>query len=165
MPDLIAHGIQFRAIVADDEALLSAIYASTRADEMALVTAWTDADKAAFLEGQFKAQHVHYQHNYPNADFQVILFKGKAAGRLYLDRRATEIRIVDITLLPEFRGLGLGELILRSVLDEATGRNHSVSIHVERYNKALSLYHRLGFKMVDDAHPVYLFMEWHPAPR
>ncbi len=160
MPDLKAHGIDFRAIEADDEALLSAIYASTRADEMALVPAWSESEKAAFLEGQFKAQHHYYQQNYKNADFRIILFDRQAAGRLYLDRRAAEIRIVDISLLPEFRGKGLGELILRSILDEAAAKNLPVTIHVERFNKALNLYHRLGFKMLDDTHGVYLLMEW-----
>ena len=163
MKDLIAHGLSFRPIEVADESLLSAIYASTRADEMALVPDWTAADISAFLEQQFQAQHTYYQQHYSNAQFQIILFEGQAAGRLYIDQWTQEIRIVDISLLPEFRGRGLGEIILRSILEEAAQVQKPVSIHVERFNKALKLYERLGFRMLDDSHAVYLLMEWRPA--
>jgi GNAT superfamily N-acetyltransferase len=162
MNDLIAQGLSFRPIEVADESLLSAIYASTRADEMALVPEWSEADKAAFLEQQFQAQHSYYKQHYPKADFQIILFKGQTAGRLYLDRRPHEFRIVDISLLPALRGQGLGEIILKSILEEAAGIHKPVSIHVERFNKALQLYARLGFRILDDSHAVYLLMEWQP---
>ncbi len=164
MNDLIAYGLSFRPIEVADESLLSAIYASTRADEMALVPDWTAADISAFLEHQFQAQHIYYQQHYPNAEFKIILFEGQTAGRLYLDRWPKEFRIVDITLLPEFRGRGLGELILRNILEEAAQVQKSVSIHVERNNPALHLYERLGFQMLNDSHAVYLLMEWRLVP-
>lgn len=160
MNDLITYGLSFRPIEVADESLLSAIYASTRADEMALVPDWTAADISAFLEQQFQAQHIYYQQHYSNAEFQIILVEGQAAGRLYLDRRLLEFRIVDITFLPDFRGRGLGEIILRNILAEAAKVQKSVSIHVERNNPALHLYERLGFQMLDDSHAVYLLMEW-----
>lgn len=163
MTDLIAHGLEFRPIEVADERLLSAIYASTRADEMALVPDWTAEQISWFLEQQFQAQHAYYQQYYPKADFQVILFEGQAAGRLYIDRRPNEFRIVDISLLPEFRGLGLGELILHRILEEAAAAGKPVTIHVERNNRARNLYDRLGFQILEDSHAVYLLMEWRPG--
>lgn len=163
MNDLIAHGISFRPIEVADKPLLSAIYASTRADEMALVPDWTAADISAFLAQQFEAQYTHYQLNYPKGEFLIILINDQPAGRLYIDRRPAEIRIVDISLLPDYRGRKLGESILQSILEEARGKKMPVTIHVERFNRALSLYGRLGFSIIDDNNAVYLLMEWRPG--
>lgn len=160
MNQLLHKDLSFRPTEASDERLLSAIYASTRAEEMALVEGWSEKDIAVFLEQQFQAQHIYYHQQYEYPDFRIILFKGQPAGRLYLDRRPKECRIVDITLLPEFRGKGLGETILKDLLAESASLQKTVTIHVERYNKARHLYDRLGFKMKDDSHAIYLLMEW-----
>jgi ribosomal protein S18 acetylase RimI-like enzyme len=163
MRDLTPHGINFRPIEVADLSLLSAIYASTRADEMALVPGWTDEQKTAFLAQQFQAQHTYYQANFQQAAFQIILFENQSAGRLYLNQTEKAFHIIDISLLPEYRRRGIGELILRSIFDDATAVNKVVSIHVERNNPALRLYQRLGFTMLDDSHPIYLLMEWRAA--
>src|SRR5262245_6692545 len=145
----------------DDRDLLYRIYASTRAEELAQVD-WDEAQKAAFLRMQFDAQHSYYHENYPNAQFQVIMLGGDPAGRLYLDRRSAEIRIVDIALLPEYRNHGIGSTLLRDILEEGQRAGLPVTIHVESFNPALRLYQRLGFRMVEDK-GVYYFMEKLPT--
>jgi GNAT superfamily N-acetyltransferase len=149
-----------RPITDADRELLYRIYASTRADEMAAV-GWTDEEKERFLRFQFEAQHTHYMQHYPAAAFDVILLDGEAVGRLYVDRRDDEIRLVDIALLPERRGGGLGSAILRGVLAEARDARKPVRIHVERLNPAQRLYRQLGFRPIEDK-GVYLLMEWSP---
>lgn len=149
--------ISFRPIVASDRDLLSTVYASTRADEMALVD-WDEKQKAAFLEMQFSAQHHYYQENYADADFFIILLDQRPVGRFYIARWPNEIRIVDLALLPEFRNAGIGTAMLKDVLNEAARVQKPVRIHVERFNKALSLYRRLGFVQIGE-HGVYLLME------
>jgi ribosomal protein S18 acetylase RimI-like enzyme len=151
-----------RPITNDDRDLLYHIYASTRAEELAQV-AWDEAQKAAFLWMQFDAQHSYYHENYPNAQFQVIMLDGAPAGRLYLDRRSAEIRIVDIALLPEYRNRGIGSTLLRDILAEGQRAGLPVTIHVESFNPALRLYERLGFRMVEDK-GVYRLMEKPPEP-
>ncbi|HYP41543.1 MAG TPA: GNAT family N-acetyltransferase [Chloroflexia bacterium] len=153
--------ITFRPITSDDEALLYRIYASTREDEMALVD-WDEAQKAAFLIMQFTAQHRYYQEHYPDAAFEVILLNGQPAGRLYVDQWPEEVRIVDITLLPEYRNAGIGTTLLKGILEEAAQAGKRVSIHVERFNPAMRLYERLGFSTVGE-HGVYYLMEWLPG--
>jgi ribosomal protein S18 acetylase RimI-like enzyme len=88
--------------------------------------------------------------------FAIIQHAGEAAGRLYLARWASEYRIVDIALLPAFRGRGLGTAILNVIIAEATGHGLPVSIHVERFNPALRLYERLGFEFVSEYGVYYL---------
>jgi GNAT superfamily N-acetyltransferase len=112
-----------------------------------------------FCRHQFDAQTAHYTANYPGASFQLIERSGKPAGRLYLARWENEIRIVDITLLPEHRGAGIGAKLLRDLQEEAKGVGKKLSIHVERMNPALQLYERLGFQQVEDK-GVYLLLHW-----
>jgi ribosomal protein S18 acetylase RimI-like enzyme len=76
----------------------------------------------------------------------VIVAGGEDAGRLYVARWEDEIRIVDIALLPEFRGRGIGSALLRDLIDEAEAAGRPLSIHVEQNNPARPLYDRLGFE-------------------
>jgi ribosomal protein S18 acetylase RimI-like enzyme len=119
---------------------------------------WADAAKEAFLRMQFSAQDAWYHDQMPDASYQVVLVDGEPAGRLYVDRRDGEIRIVDIALLPQHRGRGLGTTLLREILAEADAAGKPVTIHVERFNRALGLYERLGFAQVDDQ-GVYLLLQ------
>ena len=157
------NSLQFRPIEPADEALLLSIYASTRAEEMKMVPDWPAEQKTAFLTQQFQAQHQYYQQMYKNKQFGILLYNEQPAGRLYLDHRADEVRIVDIALLPDFRGLGLGEGALRGILNEAEAAGKRVTIHVERQNRARHLYDRLGFRIINEDNPVYLLMEWRSA--
>jgi hypothetical protein len=99
--------VTLRPIDQRDEQFLYEVYASTRVEELAQV-AWSDEQKAAFLWMQFRAQHAHYQEHYPAATFDVIVIDGQAAGRLYVNRGADEIRIVDIAILPAWRNRRIG---------------------------------------------------------
>jgi GNAT superfamily N-acetyltransferase len=131
------------------------VYTSTREEELA-ITGWSAVQMEAFLMMQFKAQHAHYQEHYPGAAFQVILREGQPIGRLYLDRWPTELRIVDIALLPKYRGQGIGTTILEAILSEGQRLGLPVSIHVERFNTAIRLYTRLGFRQIEDKGVHYL---------
>ena len=123
---------------------------------------WDEEQKAAFLRVQFDAQDAWYRENYGRASFDVVIVDGEPAGRLYVHRGKTEIRIVDIALLPEHRGAGVGTKLLENLLAEADEGGKSVTIHVERMNPALRLYDRLGFSVAEDK-GVYLFLERPPS--
>ncbi|MCX6982627.1 MAG: GNAT family N-acetyltransferase [Verrucomicrobia bacterium] len=145
----------------EDGPFLEAVYSSTRAAELAMVP-WSAEQKAAFCRMQFTAQHTDYQRNYPAAAYGIIERGGTALGRLYVDRRESEIHILDITLLPEHRGAGLGTRLLRGLQEEARAAGKALGIHVEKFNPALRLYERLGFRAKEDL-GVYLLMEWRAA--
>ena len=155
MPELT-----LRSITADDLPFLYRVYAGTRAEELAQ-TDWTDEQKAAFLQQQFTAQHDYYQANYPAAQFQIIERHGTPIGRLYVDRWADQIRIMDIALVPDQRGQGVGTQLLETILSEGRQAGLPVTIHVERFNPALRWYERLGFRVVEDK-GVYYFLKWTP---
>jgi ribosomal protein S18 acetylase RimI-like enzyme len=150
--------LSLRPITPQDVPFLAGVYASTRAEELA-VTGWGDEDKAVFCRRQFDAQSAHYRENYPGASLQIIERDGVSIGRLYVAHWEREIRIMDIALLPEHRGSGIGTELLRDLQEEARSAGKSLTIHVERFNPALRLYQRLGFQQIEDK-GVYLLMRW-----
>lgn len=153
--------IGFRPELPEDEAFLSKLYATTRDVEMAL-TGWESAQKEAFLRMQFQFQTTHYRNHYSDASFQIILRDNAPIGRIYVHYGAREIRLMDIALLPEYRGSGIGGSILENLLAEAAQSGKSVTLHVEPFNPALRLYQRLGFKTIEDL-GANLYMQWRPG--
>ena len=154
--------VTLRPIRDDDRDFLRGLYASTREEELAGVTDWSAEQKEAFLTQQFEAQHYQYQTYYAEASFDLVLEHGEPIGRLYVSRWEREIRVVDVALVPEARGRGLGTALLRELLAEGERTGRTVSIHVERFNRALRLYRRLGFRDVEE-HGPYFRMEWRPG--
>jgi len=143
-----------------DIPFLMRLYASTREQEMTPVP-WSAEQKQAFLASQFEAQRSHYRTHIADAAFDVIEHRGVAVGRLYLEARQTQLYIVDIALLPEWRGKGIGSAIMQAVMTTAAAGGRGVGIMVEKFNPALRLYRRLGFTDIAN-HEVYLEMEWLP---
>ncbi len=154
-------GVDLRPIGPADREFLYRLYASTRQAEMSLLD-WSDAEKEEFLRMQFEAQHRYYVEQFPAARLDVVLREGEPIGRLYVDRRDDEIRLIDIALLPEHRGGGIGGAMMRELLDEAREAGMPVRIHVERFNPAMRLYQRLGFERLEEQ-GVYDLMEWRPS--
>jgi ribosomal protein S18 acetylase RimI-like enzyme len=152
--------VALRPMTDADESFALSVYASTREEELAPVP-WSDDQKAAFVAMQFEAQSAHYAQHYDGMTSDVVFVDGRPAGRLLVARWRGEIRIVDIALLPAFRGRGAGGELLAELMDEATEMGKRLSIHVERENRARGLYERLGFRPVGE-HGVHLRMEWNP---
>lgn len=157
---LLSTGLALRPETDDDLPFLMQVFASTRADELALVP-WTQDQKDAFLVHQFGAQRYHYRTYFPDAAFDVLERNGRAIGRLYVDERQTRIHIVDIALMPESRGGGVGTALLSAIQDYAATRGKGVDIFVERMNPAKTLYDRMGFKVIREEE-IYLEMDWTP---
>jgi ribosomal protein S18 acetylase RimI-like enzyme len=155
--------VTLRPVREDDEQFLFEVYSSTRAEELA-ITPWTPDQKAQFLRMQFDAQTKYYRQVFPEMDYRIILHDGAPAGRFIVLRQADELRLLDISLLPEHRNAGIGRMLIQKLLDEGNGAGKPVRIHVEHFNRARSLYERLGFRPVSDK-GVYIMMEWNPKTR
>jgi len=155
--------ISFRAITPEDDKFLYRLYASTREEELSRTT-WIEAEKEIFLKQQFTAQHQFYMQQFNRAKFEVVLKNNEPIGRLYVDRREDEIRLIDIALLPKHRNQGIGTSLLLELIDEAKKADKPLRIHVEKYNPALQLYLRMGFREIKDT-GVYYLMEWTPGQK
>lgn len=150
--------IDLRGIDAADRSFLRDVYAGTRLDELAPI-GWSQKQVDAFIDMQFEAQHRDYWRNYDTSRFLIVTCDGVDAGRLYVERRADELRVVDLALLPGFRGRGIGSGLFEDIFDEADARGLAVRIHVEHENRAQRLYLRLGFAFTGEPGPIYRLME------
>ena len=153
--------IALRPVGPDDEDFLLALYASTRAAEMAMVP-WSDEQRDAFVKMQFAGQQAHYQKKYPAASHQIMLSDDRPIGRLYVARLADQIRIIDITVTPLERNRGIGTLELRELMAEGEQTGKGVTIYVESYSPSLSLFERLNFKTIEQE-GFHLLLEWRPT--
>lgn len=154
------------ATAADRECLLS-VYASTRADELAQVP-WDAATREAFVRQQFAAQEAHYTAHHPQSQVQLIVDESdtppRGIGRLWTDRRAGALHVLDISLLAAARGRGVGTQCLLALRDEAHARGVPLTIYVEIHNPARRLYERLGFTASGEPQGLYVHMACPPVP-
>jgi len=157
----IPPSFDLRPETATDEPLLRALYASTRADELALVN-WDQATRERFIESQFQAQRSGYFEMFPRGEFSIVLVQGVPAGRVVVNRTAFEIRLVDLVIAPALRNRGIGTELTRRLLDESRATSRPVRLHVLTHSPARRLYERLGF-VVREQGDVYTEMEYSAA--
>ncbi|MFZ0319012.1 MAG: N-acetyltransferase [Candidatus Sulfotelmatobacter sp.] len=144
-----------------DQSFMYAAFASTRTEELA-PTGWSDQQKEQFLRLQFEAQRISYLREIPDAEYSVVRCGTAAMGRLIVERTPTEVHIVDIALLTQFRRQGIGSILMGRLFDEAAKAGKSVRLFVEKFNPALRWYERMGFGLVSTS-PIYLEMVWQPT--
>lgn len=152
--------ITLKPVCADDEALWFRIFADVRAEELGLA-AWSPEERAQLLRLQFTAQRRGFEAQFPHADERLILLDGLPVGVLIVDRGGPSLRLVDIAVASEARGLGVGTRVIAALQQEAAVANRPLGLSVLRTNaRALALYARLGFRIVGgtDTHHE---MEWH----
>lgn len=153
--------VALKPVAPEDEEFLLGVYASTREDELAQVE-WGAGQKELFVRWQFDLQRREYDGRFPEAEYSVIMVDGRPAGRIWVGRDATQIRLLDIALLPEFQNRGVGTLLLRRLIDEARREGlplrHMVFV---LNNEAHRFYERLGFIIIEDF-DAYKHMEWRP---
>jgi len=149
-----------RPLRSDDEEFLFQLYASTRESEFAAL-GWNRAQMEPLLRMQFKAQRHWYETAYPGSDQQIAVIDGAPAGRIIVHRTADTVVLVDIALMPEHRGKGIGEMLLRDLLEESASRRLPVRLQVLKNNPAAHLYERLGFVKTGEDQ-MYWHMERQP---
>jgi ribosomal protein S18 acetylase RimI-like enzyme len=149
-----------RATDADHEFLV-AVYASTRAAELAQVD-WDITQKEAFVRWQYERQKEEYDARYPDARYDVIMVQGVPAGRIWVGADENQIRLLDIALLPDFQNRGVGTQLLKQLMDEATSEKKALRHMVFVLNdNAHRFYERLGFEVIEDLGG-YKHMEYRP---
>ena len=154
--------VKLRAAKESDREWLYQLFIASHDDLSIAVAAWDEQQKDVFLQIQFQAQQNHYRGIYPESRCDVILMHDEVIGQILVANIGDELRLVDVSLLPEFRNRGIGSALLRDLLEEAAGENKRVTLHVLQGNPAVCLYQRLGFSHVGEQ-GIYRRMEWVPA--
>lgn len=151
---------QLRPSVPEDREFLFRLYASTRADELRAF-GWPSAQQEAFLRMQFNAQQQWYAATYSTAKNQIIEQDNQPVGRMIVQHEAGIWRLVDISLLPEHRGHGIGGELIHALIKDCEASGAVLQLQVLNTNPAQRLYGRLGFiKTGEDQ--IYTQMELRP---
>jgi GNAT superfamily N-acetyltransferase len=157
-----ADELVLRPIDAGDEQFLHDLYAETRAEELTVVD-WSDEQRRSFCDTQFDLQDAYYRREFPGATFDVIECGGRPVGRLLVALDTPRCEVLDITLAPEHRGIGLGTLLLHWVQTAAATLSVPVVLWVAHHSSARHLYERLGFMAVEQDEFNVLMMWQHEA--
>jgi len=158
---MLPEDVWLRPESAEDEAFLRGLYVAAHGAALAMLPV-AEEQKQALVAMQFQAQAAHYRREYPDASFDIVVRDGAPVGRLCVWRGQGEMRIVDVALMPQMRGQGIGTALLTAVLEEAKGKGCAVRLRVEPWNAARRLYERLGF-VVEEEEMAYVGMVWRPA--
>jgi ribosomal protein S18 acetylase RimI-like enzyme len=159
--ELTAQQINLVDATESDKEFLIEVYVGTRFDEFAMI-GWDNSQIRALLEMQYDVQEQSYRMQYPQARTSIIRLENERIGRMIINSGAREIRLVDISLLPEFRNGGIGTKIINDLIKEANGKNLPVALTVAVGNPSASrLYQRLGFKITGQVE-LYVLMERQP---
>ena len=129
--------ISLRPATAEDEPFLRQLFNSTRPDLLLLPLEMA----GPLIDMQYRAQRMHYEKGFPNAEEMIVVRDEAPVGRMITWDGGDDLHLVDISLLPEFRGRGIGTSLLSSLI--AKGR--PVTLMVRADNPAHRLYRRLGF--------------------
>lgn len=142
--------ITLRDALPSDRPFLLALYAGTRVEEFAHL-GWPVEMQRTFMTLQFEAQRGDYERRHPTAACRIVELRRCPIGRLWVATDARSLTVLDISLLAELRGRGIGTACLRRVQQHAAAAGLDVELQVVVGNPAQRLYERLGFRGVGEA--------------
>jgi GNAT superfamily N-acetyltransferase len=141
--------VSLRDASAADEPFLQQLYADRRLPELAPL-GWPEQAVAGFLAMQFAAQQSGYGGAFPNADHWIVSEGRVPVGRLLVDRGPAEHLVVDLVVLGQRRGRGIGTALVEEVLADAEDAHVPVTLTAAALDPRLAAWYvRLGFRVVE----------------
>jgi ribosomal protein S18 acetylase RimI-like enzyme len=98
-------------------------------------------------------QRADFERRFNVCEVSIIDVLARAVGGLWLEATPTSLHIVELQLLPEMQGKGIGSAVVRHVIQQGIDRALPVTLSIVAANpRAKRLYERLGFEVtgVDD---------------
>jgi len=152
--------IALTPVTSADQDFLLRLYQSSRGDDLREL-GWSEDRIDQFLAMQHEAQRNFLAADYPNIVDQIVSLDGQPAGRLAVERRPDEIRLIDLALIPERRNHGVGTHLIQQVQEHAQSVRLPLRLQVIRFNRAVGLFERLGFTRTSETGS-HFQMEWDP---
>ncbi|TDE43213.1 N-acetyltransferase [Flavobacterium rhamnosiphilum] len=81
---------------------------------------------------------------------KIILLKDQKIGLLKILEQQSNIEIIQIQIEPLYQGKGIGQKIIKSVIEKLSDEKLSVTLSVLKENKAKKLYDSIGFKVISE---------------
>jgi ribosomal protein S18 acetylase RimI-like enzyme len=146
--------LELRDASGHDEAWLKQLFALSQPAIDALLALPGDIGET-LVAMQYAARQTHFQAHWPRAVQRVIEWRGgieagrapggQPVGALWADEGSQGIHVLDIAVLPAWRGQGIGTRCLQDLMAVAARRHLPVTLQVAHDNPARRLYERLGF--------------------
>ena len=150
--------IGFRNQTTEDEPFLFRLYASTRREELDQAQV-PESFREPLLRQQFTAMTEGYRTRFGGASWRVIEFDGRPVGRIIVLESPAEIRVVDLALLEEVRGRGIGSWILQDLQAAAVAQGKPVRLRAFLGTRTEKWYRRLGFTPIEED-GLRVHLEW-----
>lgn len=142
--------LSLTAVSENDIEFIKKVYISTRIDEFSSL-GWLPEQLQAFLELQLNYQQKSYEMQFPNAENFVINLENERVGRMIVYQNESEIRLVDIAVLPAFRKKGIASQLINRLKAEANKSRRKLALQVLKNNSnAFNLYIKLGFNVISE---------------
>lgn len=135
--------LAIRPEVAEDRAFLFDLFAATYP--------WADGMPRQLVEMQAASHNAHCRAAYPLAMYRILTHGDAPVGRIALDWVEGDHSMgVDIAVLPEHAGTGVGSAMLRAWIDLADAAAIPCRCTARADNPARQIYAKLGFVTLDD---------------
>ncbi len=128
-----------------DEDFLFEIFEQSREEEFGL-SHWSAGEKDCFLRWQFQLRKTSFKSQFPASTQWIVLTDQRPVGCYEVQIDQVEIRLIDLTLLIQERGKGIGTVLLQRLIEQSIKTDKPIRLHVEQTNRALHWYLRLGFR-------------------
>jgi GNAT superfamily N-acetyltransferase len=157
----IAPAVTLRPAQSGDERFLFELFVAVHPE-----FAWLPLEqqaKARLVQTQFDLMQQSYSERFPGANDHIIELQAQPVGRLWTRFGRTELRGIDLALLPATQGRGIGSAILDHLQSQARARKLAFRVSVLKSNhRARSLYARKGMRVVNQ-NDLYYELEWLPT--
>lgn len=159
----LPHGIRLRPTTAGDADFERMLHDASRWD-LQLIDGEPDFVRS-LLDMQHTAKTEGHGAQHPDALYYIIEKTGTACGRLVLDFTETAVQVVDLAVIPEAQGKGIGSTVLGAVQNVAGQVGAPVVLMTQRINTAaVRTYEKLGFRpTAEQPNPAFVVMAWSPA--
>ena len=147
----VAPEISFRPARPDDYDFAAGLYLDSMRRLLTALGAWDEDRVVARFRQIFAPEQA-----------QVIRSDGVDIGWMQVSEAADGFQLDQIHLVDRFRGRGIGTRLIEGLLARARAMGTAVALNVVRGNPAISLYHRLGFRVVGEVKEK-LRMRWEPV--
>ena len=153
--------LQPEALTPEADSLAYRLFAVDKLAEFAAIGV-PQLQAEELVQMQWRGRTLTYANQYPGAeDWTISLEDGTPVGRYLLQKTSQSVRMVDFAILPEWRGRGIGTQVLQRLIQNTATNGSIFSLRVEKNNRALYLYKRLGLNIIS-SDEISFEMEWKP---
>lgn len=119
-----------------------------------------EEEKSAIVFQQFTIESQQLMQIYPDAELNIVMLNEEPVGRIYVYHGEKADRIIEIGLLAEYRGKGIGKKLIIEVIKNSKKAGKNVRLQVAWFNeKAYSFYKKVGFHIIEN-NEVFFEMEY-----